>query len=165
VRVIRLSKGIGTRLPSLRWAKLNLALFINGKTPQDKVIMDFCARGIDANVSGLVEIGAEAEVNKPKGSLVVQTLGVNSKSIAAALTIQSELNRTTVQNAVVAVGSIKTLLYEDGTVVFLRLVSIYLLFPGGRALVNKIISQLSRDTIVWERTCIPRTPRDQQSSP
>ena len=84
--------------------------------------------GSSANISGIGVIGAEAEANKISGSLVVQTLGVNGKSISAALPIQSELNRTTAQNAIVAVGSIKALLYEDDTVVFPRVVGLYLPF-------------------------------------
>lgn len=62
--------------------------------------------GGNANISGIGVIGAEAEAERLKGTLVVQTLGVTGKSIAAALPIQSELNRTTAQNAIVAVGSI-----------------------------------------------------------
>lgn len=109
--------------------------------------------GSNANISGLGAIGAESEAERLKGSLVVQTLGVNGKSIAAALPIQSELNRTTAQNAIVAVGSIKALLYEDDTVVSPRVVGIYLPFPSGKSLVNAIISELSKERIVWKRPC------------
>lgn len=107
----------------------------------------------NANISGLGAIGAESEAERLKGSLVVQTLGVNGKSIAAALPIQSELNRTTAQNAIVAVGSIKALLYEKDTVVSPRVVGIYLPFPGGKSLVNAIISELSKERIEWKRPC------------
>jgi len=107
----------------------------------------------DANISGLGVIGAEAEANKIQGTLVVQTLGINGKSIAAALPIQSELNRTTAQNAVVAVGSIKALLYENETVKSPRVVGLYLPFPGGRPLVNAIISELSKERVPWPRPC------------
>jgi hypothetical protein len=103
--------------------------------------------GANANISGIGVIGAEAEAEKLKGSLIVQTLGVNGKSIAAALPIQSELNRTTAQNAIVAVGSIKALLYADETVVSPRVVGIYLPFPGGKPLVNALISELSKTRV------------------
>jgi len=112
--------------------------------------------GATANISGLGAIGAEAEANHLKGSLTVQTLGVNGQAIAAALPIQSELNRTTAQNAIVAVGSIKALLYEKNTVVVPRVVGIYLPFPGGKPLVNAIISELSKDRVVWNRPCVER---------
>nr|WP_298167026.1 hypothetical protein [uncultured Pseudomonas sp.] len=110
-----------------------------------------------ANISGLGAIGAEAEAKRLQGSLTVQTLGVNGQAIAAALPIQSELNRTTAQNAIVAVGSIKALLYEDGTVVVPRVVGLYLPFPGGKPLVNAIISELSKERVVWNRPCVVRS--------
>lgn len=108
----------------------------------------------NANISGIGIIGAEAEAQRLKGSLVVQTLGINGKSIAAALPIQSELNRTTAQNAIVAVGSIKALLYADETIKSPRVVGIYLPFPGGKSLVNAIISELSKKRVKWERPCL-----------
>ena len=110
--------------------------------------------GANANISGIGIIGAEAEAERLKGSLVVQTLGVNGKSVAAALPIQSELNRTTAQNAIVAVGSIKALLYADETVKSPRVVGIYLPFPGGKPLVNALISELSKKRVIWERPCL-----------
>ena len=113
--------------------------------------------GANVNISGIGAIGAEAEAERLRGSLVVQTLGINGKSIAAALPIQSELNRTTAQNAIVAVGSIKSLLYADETVKSPRLVGMYLPFPGGKPLVNALISELSKDRIEWEQTCLVKS--------
>jgi hypothetical protein len=109
-----------------------------------------------ANISGLGAIGLGAETSELKGSLTVQTLGVNGQAIASALPIQSELNRTTAQNAITAVASIKALLYEDGTIVQPRVVGIYLPFPGGKALVNSIISELSSARVIWHRPCIAK---------
>lgn len=102
------------------------------------------------NISGLGIIGAEAEASNLSGALTVQTLGVNGKSIAAALPIQSELNRTTAQNAIVAVGAIKALLYNEETTVAPRVVGIYLPFEADKQLVNAIISELSQKAIVWD---------------
>ena len=107
----------------------------------------------NVNISGIGVIGAEAEANRLRGSLIVQTLGVNGKSVAAALPIQSELNRTTAQNAIVAVGSIKALLYASETITSPRVVGLYLPFPGGKALVNALISELSKERVEWNRTC------------
>jgi hypothetical protein len=110
--------------------------------------------GANANISGIGIIGAEAEDKRLRGTLVVQTLGVNGKSVAAALPIQSELNRTTAQNAIVAVGSIKALLYADETIKSPRVVGLYLPFPGGKPLVNALISELSRKRVQWPRPCL-----------
>lgn len=108
----------------------------------------------NANVAGIGIIGAEAEANNLQGSLIVQTLGVNGKSISAALPIQSELNRTTAQNAIVAVGSIKSLLYADDTIIYPRVVGIYLPFSGGKQFVNLIVSELSKKRVEWHTPCL-----------
>lgn len=107
----------------------------------------------EANISGLGVIGAEAEANNLKGSLIIQTLGVNGKSVAAALPIQSELNRTTAQNAIVAIGTIKALLHSPETWIAPRVVGLYLPFPGGKALMNALVSELSTQELVWEFSC------------
>lgn len=107
----------------------------------------------NANISGLGVIGAEAEAKKLQGTLVVQTLGINGKSIASALPIQSELNQTTVQNSIVAIGSIKALLYDNETVKSPRVVGLYLPFRGDMALINAIISELSKSPIIWNKPC------------
>lgn len=106
------------------------------------------------NVSGLGAIGAGADSSQLNGNLIIQTLGVNGNAISGALPIQSELNRTTVGNAMVAVGSIKALLYDDKTVVSPRIVGMYLPLPGNEALVNAIISLLSQeDSVEWFKPC------------
>jgi len=110
----------------------------------------------NANISGLGIIGAEAEANNLRGSLTIQTLGVNGKSIAAALPIQSELNRTTVQNAIVAIGTIKALLHSPETWISPRVVGLYLPFPGGKALVNALISEVLKEPVMWEMHCPTR---------
>lgn len=107
----------------------------------------------NTNISGLGVIGAEAEAKKLQGTLVVQTLGINGKSIASALPIQSELNQTTVQNSIVAIGSIKALLYDNETVKSPRVVGLYLPFRGDTSIVNAIISELSKGPIYWEKPC------------
>lgn len=105
------------------------------------------------NISGLGAIGAEAEANRLRGSLVVQTIGINGRSISAALPIQSELNRSTTQDAIVAVGSIKALLYDEDTQIAPRVVGLYLPFPADRPLVNEIISHLSHTPPRWSPNC------------
>ena len=121
--------------------------------------------GANANISGIGVIGAEAEANRLSGSLVVQTLGINGKSIAAALPIQSELNRTTAQNAITSVASIKALLYADETIKAPRVVGLYLPFNGGQALVNALISALSTKRVEWQRPCVPALNALKASSP
>lgn len=109
--------------------------------------------GGSANISGIGVIGAEAQANKLQGSLVVQTLGVNGKAVSSALPMQSELNATTAQNALIATASIKTLLYADDTEVAPRIVGLYYPFPSSRPLVNALISAISSSEVKWLRPC------------
>lgn len=103
----------------------------------------------DASISGIGVVGAEAEAKRLVGSLTVQTLGVNSQAVASALPVQSELSRTTAENAFVAIGSIKAMLHQPETIKSPRVVGLYLPFPGGKPLVNALISELSRNPVNW----------------
>lgn len=108
------------------------------------------------NINGLGLLGAEAEANNIVGSLTTQTLGINGKPISAALPIQSELNRTTIQNAVTSVGAVKALIYGTETSIKPRVVGLYLPFPGGKQLVNAIISELAQSQVYWYGPCKPK---------
>jgi hypothetical protein len=107
------------------------------------------------HLSSLGAIAADAQAGKLTGSLVVQTLGVTGKSIATTLPLPSELNQTTVQNAILALGSIKAVLYDQqNTQIEPRVVGIYNPIGGGQQVVNGIISTLVSDPIRWNRPCI-----------
>lgn len=115
----------------------------------------------EGKITGLGSISAQAESSGLKGFLVTQTLGINGPGVASALPIQSELNPTTAQNAIVSVGSIKALLYKNGTTVAPRVVGLYLPFPGGKPFVNAIVSELSKERVVWHRPCILEMDRNE----
>ena len=132
--------------PAQLGAEVNIPVYIGIGL---RVTADILTYSGNVNISGLGAIGVAADAKKLSGSLVVQTLGINGKSIAGALPIQSELNQTTVQNAIVAVGAIKTLLYDGDTVALPRVVGLYLPFAGGKPLVNAIISELSKEPVEW----------------
>jgi hypothetical protein len=107
-----------------------------------------------AKLSSLGAIAAEAEAGRLTGSLVVQTLGVSGKSVSTALPLPSELTQTTVQNAILSLGSIKATLYvSDTTQIAPRVVGIYNPIGGGQQVVNGIISVLARSPIEWRRPC------------
>lgn len=102
---------------------------------------------IDSTAS-LTGLGALSGENT-KGTMVVQTLGVSGPKISAALPVQSELNQSTIQNAVVTIGSVKALLYDPNVLCMPRVVGIYLPVPADQKLVNQIISNLSNDGLEW----------------
>lgn len=119
-----------------------------------RIIANVQAIGGNANISGIGVLAAEADANLVRGTLVVQTLGINGKSVAAALPIQSELNSTTAQNAVVAVGSIKALLYSPDTLTSARVVGLYLPIAGDQTLVNSLVSVISKSELDWHPQCL-----------
>jgi hypothetical protein len=114
-----------------------------------RIVAEGVSLSAEANISGIGIVGAEAEAKRLLGSLTVQTLGVNSQAVASALPVHSELSRTTAENAFVAIGSIKALLHQPDTIKFPRVVGLYLPFPGGKSLVNALISELSRNPVNW----------------
>ncbi|SHE79163.1 hypothetical protein SAMN02745781_00778 [Vibrio gazogenes DSM 21264] len=108
----------------------------------------------NANISGLGVIGMEAESNALNGDLIIQTLGINGESVSSALPIQSELNRTTAQNAIVSIAQIKSMLYQANLAARPRIVGMYLPIPGNVTLVNAIVSELSKEnSIEWKKIC------------
>lgn len=119
-----------------------------------RVIADVVTIKGDTKISGLGAISIAAENGAVNGSLVVQTLGINGKSITAAMPIQSDLNSTTVQNAIVAIGSIKALMYSDETTLKPRLLGLYNPLGGGEEVVNAFVSELSSNRTIWYRPCV-----------
>ena len=107
------------------------------------------------NLSSLGAIAADVEAGKASGSLVVQTLGLTGKQVSTSLPLPSELNQTTVQNAILALGSIKAIIYDvKSTVITPRVTGIYLpIRNASEDLVNSIVSELARGAIPWTQPC------------
>jgi len=94
------------------------------------------------NLGNLFAIGAEATAQKISGTLVVQTLGVSGENISSLIPMPSELNATTIQNAIMALGSIKAKLYDDKTTISPRVVGVYNNLGGGAETINGFISSI-----------------------
>lgn len=108
----------------------------------------------NVNLSSLGALAAEAESGKISGSLTVQTLGVTGNNVSTSLPLPSEINQTTIQNAILALGSIKAVLYDKAnTIITPRIVGVYNPIGGGKEVINGIISVLAGDPIVWYRPC------------
>lgn len=107
------------------------------------------------NLSSLGAIAASVEGGRASGSLVVQTLGINGKQVAASLPLPSELNATTVQNAIQSLGSIKAVMYDaENTRLAPRVTGIYNpLASNDQRLINAIVSELAKDHIKWSPPC------------
>jgi hypothetical protein len=67
--------------------------------------------------------------------------------------MQGELNPTTIQNAILSLGSIRAVLYDPETRPQARVTGIYYPFPkADPAIVNAIVSELASKPIPW-RPC------------
>jgi hypothetical protein len=108
------------------------------------------------NLSSLAGISADAQAGRVSGSLVVQTLGITGKQVASSLPLPSELNTTTVQNAILALGSIKAIIYDSKNVTISpRVTGIYNPVTGsGAQVVNAIVSELATAPIKWNQPCV-----------
>ena len=103
------------------------------------------------NLSSLPGIAASVEAGNASGSLVVQTLGITGKQTSTGLIITSDLNETTVQNAILSLGKIKAILYSNDAIIRPRVTGMYLPLPDGTdELVNLIVSELARESIPWD---------------
>ncbi len=106
-----------------------------------------------AKLSSLGALSAEAKAGKLSGSLVVQTLGVSGRTVSTALPLPSDISEATVQQAILALASIKAALYDNTTHVEPRVVGVYNPIGGGQQVVNGVISALSRRAVTWPRPC------------
>lgn len=107
------------------------------------------------NLSSLGALAAQAEAGRLTGSLVVQTLGITGSNVSTTLPLPSELNQTTIQNAILALGSIKAVMHDpSNTIVKPRVVGIYNPIGGGQQLINGIIPVLAERAVGWYRPCV-----------
>ncbi|WP_162928477.1 hypothetical protein [Shewanella japonica] len=105
------------------------------------------------NLAGLPQIAAEAKAGNLSGTLVVQTLGATGELVSANLPLPNELNRTTVQTSILALGAIKALLPDESMTLTPRVVGIYNPYGGGQSFVNGVISALASDRLSWHQPC------------
>lgn len=108
------------------------------------------------NLAGLGSIGAAAEAKKLSGDLVIQTLGITGAKVTSALPLPSELNATTIQNAITAMATIKAALFssDSDVVVTPRVVGFYNpLAVNTPQFVNAVVTQLGREKVTWQPSC------------
>ena len=74
-------------------------------------------KSADVNITSLSGIQAGVEAKKLTGTLTVQTLGLSGRAISSVIPLPSELNQTTIQNALMAMATIKGLMYDKEVVI------------------------------------------------
>ncbi|HEY1606089.1 MAG TPA: hypothetical protein VGF77_10895 [Allosphingosinicella sp.] len=103
------------------------------------------------SIAGLGALAAAVNANRIRGSMVAQSLGLTGPKIATIIPLSGDLNATTVQNAAVAIGSIKALIYTDDTQRWPRVVGIHYPFAKiSPAMVNAIVSALAAKPVPWK---------------
>ncbi|QBG49054.1 hypothetical protein EGM51_17225 [Verrucomicrobia bacterium S94] len=67
----------------------------------------------NVDLSSLFAVGVAAEAKQVSGSMVIQTLGISGEPVSTMLPMPSEISRSSIQNAMLALGAIKAKLYEE----------------------------------------------------
>ena len=94
------------------------------------------------DLGNLFALGVAAQAKQVTGTMVVQTLGVSGQNISTLIPMPGEINPTTIQNAIMALGAIKAKLYDTGTAINPRVVGVYNTLGGGQETINSFIATL-----------------------
>lgn len=76
------------------------------------------------NIGDLSTIGLAVKTGKAKGTLMIEVVGIKSKDVTTLLPLPSEINLTTIQNAMQALATIKSKVYDSGTELFPQVLAI-----------------------------------------
>lgn len=94
------------------------------------------------DLGNLFALGIAAESKKVTGTLIIQTLGISGKDISSLIPMPSQINTTTIQNAIMSLASIKAKIYEDDSELTPRVVGFYNNIGGGQNTVQKFITSV-----------------------
>ncbi len=76
------------------------------------------------NISDLYSIGLAAKAGKLSGTLMIEVIGIKSKDVTTLLPLPSEINQTTIQNAMQALATIKSKIYDKDTRLYPQVMAI-----------------------------------------
>ncbi|ARN76922.1 hypothetical protein BST97_02305 [Nonlabens spongiae] len=76
-----------------------------------RLMATFEADSLGMNVSGIFGLSGSFSADKVKGNLIIQSLGVSGKSVS--LPLPSEINPTSIQNALMSISQIRALVYTS----------------------------------------------------
>lgn len=76
------------------------------------------------NIGDLSSIGLAAKMGKVKGTLIIEVVGIKSKEVTTLLPLPSEINQTTIQNAMQALATIKSKIYDGETRLYPQVMAI-----------------------------------------
>lgn len=76
------------------------------------------------NIGDLSSIGLASKAGKLKGTLMIEVVGIKSKEVTTLLPLPSEINQTTIQNAIQALATIKSKIYDTDTKLYPQVMAI-----------------------------------------
>ncbi|SRR6266568_733113 len=106
----------------------------------------------NVNLGNLIAIGVAASAKKVSGTLVIQTLGISGEGVSSAIPIPTDINTTTIQNALMSLGTIKGKIYAPTTSISPRVVGIYKNFGDSFGTVNGVIGLLLSNPVTLDTT-------------
>jgi hypothetical protein len=105
----------------------------------------------NVDLGSLFALGVAAKAEQLSGTLVIQTLGVSGPEISGLIPMPGEISESTIQNAILALASIKAKIYDNKTSISPRVVGVYNTLGGGATTINGFISALLESPITFPR--------------
>lgn len=78
----------------------------------------------DVNLGDLFAIGVASEAEHVEGTLTIEVIGIKSKDVTNIIPFPSEINPTTIQNAMQALATIKSKIYDENTEIFPQVIAV-----------------------------------------
>ena len=151
---------MGIQVPSKAVQALSMPYFLKAilakEGEADKIVPVYVGVGLrltanvtvhegSVNLGSLFALGLAAQAKQVSGTLVVQTLGISGENISSIIPMPAEINSSTIQNAILSLGTIKAKMYESDTIITPRVVGVYNNLGGGSETINGFISSLLQE--------------------
>lgn len=101
------------------------------------------------DLGSLIALGVAAKSEQVGGSLVIQTLGISGSEISALIPMPGDISEATIQNAIVALASIKAKIHDANTHISPRVIGVYNTLGGDETTINGFISSLLKAPIIF----------------
>ncbi|MCG3164481.1 MAG: hypothetical protein POELPBGB_00235 [Bacteroidia bacterium] len=98
------------------------------------------------NLGNLFGLGLAAQMNKLSGTMSIDVIGMESQEITTLIPLPSEISPTSIQNALQAMATIKSKIYDNSTRLYPQIVAVKR--SEGDCSVNDFIKKIGEDTDV-----------------
>lgn len=94
------------------------------------------------NIGDLSSIGLAAKAGKLNGTLMIEVVGIKSKEVTTLLPLPSEINQTTIQNAMQALATIKSKIYDEDTKLYPQVMAV-----KTNDIPNKVTTEIQKEKL------------------